>query len=436
MVTKRRTAKVSFSAVTFVLATTAWMTSALAAPQTAEGPSAPASAPGAGQADAPEAPPVDINPAANGESAAPATPAAPVAPKAPEGPLSPMPRVYHAAVYSAPPGEPLDLKATFDHPELIRQVVVVVNTAAGAERIIGFKRGDGDQYVAILPAEIMKAPGISYAIEIEHVNGTRVAAFASRTTMHPVTVIEDLTDTRERALLARLGGRRSIITIGGEYVGFGENRGSLAIPCGQNQTTCAPDEEVIPTVNEHYYRIEAGYTYRSLRTVSEFGFRLGVLRGRSLKQLNVYESDRYDVGLNFGAARVRFRLLDLWQFEGELLTSITEEGFSSGFNLATHIGDPYGTKLILGFERLGLTGVTFGNRIYSRMDIVAGNRMLVSPIVEITDMPNARTFGVRLLAELSFKIAGGFSAQVRGGYQARKSDSGGPGVGGSLSYAF
>jgi len=425
MVTKRHSGKACFSLAAFAFATSGFLAGAWAAPQTE-----PAAAPA--PMDQPAVAPAPTGaqpPAAN----PPAQAAPPVAPMAPTGPI---PRVYHAAVYSALPGEPLEIKAGFDHPELIRRVVVVVLQPSGAERLIEFKRGNQDQYVAVVPGEIVKAPGLSYAIEIEHVNGSRVAAFASRTTMHPVNVIEDITDTREKALLARLGGRRSIISIGGEFVGFGENTGSLPIPCGPNEATCAPGDEVVPTVKEQYYRVEAGYTYRSLRTVSEFGFRLGVLRGQSLKTLDTYESDQYEVGLNFGAARVRFRLLDLWQFEGELLTSITEKGFSSGFNFATHIGDPYGTKLILGFERLGLTGVTFGNRIYSRMDIVAGSRMVVSPIVEITDMPNAQTFGVRLLAELSFKIAGGFSAQVRGGYQARKSDSGGPGVGGSLSYAF
>lgn len=388
----------------------------------------PAAAPAPAEAQSPVANPPAANPVASGQ-----TPPPPVAPMAPVGP---QPHVYHAAVYSAPPSEPLEIKASFDHAQLIRRVVAVVLTASGAERIVEFKRGNQEQYVAIVPGEIMKAPGISYSIEIEHVNGSRIEAFASRTTMHPVTVIEDITDTREKAILARLGGRRSIISVGGEYVGFGKNLGTRPIPCGPNETVCVPGSDYVPNVDEQYYRIEAGYTYRSLRTVSEFGFRLGVLRGRSLKTLDTFESDQYDVGLNFGAARVRFRLLDLWQIEGELLTSITEKGFSSGFNFATHIGDPYGTKLILGFERLGLTGVTFGNRIYSRMDIVAGSRMLVSPIVEITDMPNAQTFGVRLLAELSFKISGGFSAQVRGGYQARKSNSGGPGVGGSLSYSF
>jgi hypothetical protein len=431
MVTKRRTDRISLSVMTFVLAMAAPLASAWAAPQTAETPAADTPA---GQTAAPAAdtPPPAAPPAPAGQTAG-----QPPVPIIPPGPLASVPHVYHAAVYSAPPGEPLDIKATFDNNQLIKRVYVVVTTAAGVERLVDFKRSDREGYVAVIPAELMKAPGFSYAIEIEHVDGSRIAAFASRSAMHPVTVIEDITDTRERALLARLGGRRSIITVGGEYVGFGDNQGTQSIPCGQNQEPeCSPGDDHTPTVNEQYYRIEAGYTYRSLRTVSEFGFRLGVLRGRSLKPLETYEAEQYDVGLNFGAARVRFRLLDLWQLEGELLTSITEEGFSAGINLATHIGDPYGTKLILGFERLGLSGVTFGNRFYSRMDIVAGSRLVVSPVVEITDMPNAEAFGVRLLGELSFKIAGGFSAQVRGGYQARKFDSGGPGVGGSLSYAF
>ena len=424
MVTKRRTDALGLSVIAFVFATAGSIGAAFAAPQMAD---APAAAEPTGQTAAPPPP-------APKDAAPPAVPVGQTA--APQDSAGPQPHVYHAALYSAPPSEPLEIKVKYDYSQLVRRVVAVVNTATGTERLIEFKRSNGEEYVAVVPAELMKAPGITYAIEIEHVNGSRIAAFASRMAMHNVTVIEDITDTRERALLARLGGRRSIVTAGGEYVGFGENQGTSTIPCGANQTTCSPGDEVRPVVNEGYYRIEAGYTYRSLRTVSEFGFRLGVLRGQSLKPLETYQADQYDVGLNFGAARVRFRLLELWQLEGELLTSITEEGFSAGIHLATHIGDPYGTKLILGFERLGLSGVTFGNRFYSRMDIVAGSRLTVSPIIEITDMPNAETFGVRLIGELSLRIAGGFSAQVRGGYQARKFDSGGPGLGGSLSYAF
>jgi len=347
------------------------------------------------------------------------------------------PRVHHAAVSSATPGELLRLRATFEHAELIRNVLVVYQTALGEIKAVPFQRSDEQDYIAVIPGEAVKAPGIAYTIEVEPTNGPRFSAFASRKAMHPVSVIEDRTDARERAALSRLGGRRSLLTAGGEYVGFGVTRGTIAIPCAAGQTSCTPGEEKIPEVDEQYYRVEASYTYRPLRTVSEFGFRLGIVRGRSLVPLTEIDEERYKVGLNFGAARVRFRILDAWHVEGELLSSVTELGFSVGIGGSTQIGDPYGSKLILGFESLGLgDSAPFGNRFYTRLDLVAGERVMVSPIVEVTDMPNAETYGVRLLGEVGISLGHGFGLQLRGGYQARRSTSGGPGFGGSVSYSF
>jgi hypothetical protein len=255
--------------------------------------------------------------------------------------------------------------------------------------------------------------------------------------MHPVSVIEDRTDAREKASLKRLDGRRSVVSVSGEYVGFGKTAGSMAIPCADNQSKCKPGDLVIPSVDEQYYRAEASYTYRPLRVVSEFGFRLGIVRGRSLVPLAELDEEKYKVGLNFGAARIRFRILDAWQAEVELLTSITELGFSVGLGGSTLIGDPYGSKLVLGFESLGLgDSAPFGTRFFTRMDIAPNERWMISPIVEVTDMPHAEVFGVRLLGEVGLVIGRGFSAQLRGGYQARRSTSGGPGLGGSVSYSF
>ncbi len=427
MVTEQRSVKQFLPLAAFVLVTGGSIGSAFA-----DEPAPPTAAPVATGQTSPEVAPVAAAPVA----AAPAL-AQPALQPATPAPAGPTPRVHHAAVYAAQPAESLTIRATFDYPQLMRRAVVVVVSSLGAEQTVVFQRSDRDEYVAVIPADVVKAPGISYAIEIEHMNGSRIAAFASRAAPHPITVIEDRTDARERAALARLGGRRSVITLGGEYVGFGKIFGTEEIPCGSGQTQCTPGQPYLPEVDENYYRIEANYTYRSLRTVSEFGFRLGVLRGRSFKaSINEYREDDYEVGLNFGAARVRFRILDAWQLEGELVTSITEEGFSAGIGGSTYIGDPYGTKLILGFESLGFSGVRFGTRFYSRMDIVGGSRLVISPIIEVTDMPNADDFGVRLLGEVAIKVSGGFSVQIRGGYQARNFTSGGPGFGGNLSYAF
>ncbi|TKC97112.1 hypothetical protein [Polyangium fumosum] len=354
-----------------------------------------------------------------------------------EAPKPTTPRIHHAPIASAEPGTKLVLEASFEHAELIRNVLVVYQTSLGEMKAVPFQRGGERGYIAVIPGEAMKAPGIGYTIEVEQTNGTRVSAFATRKQLHPVSVIEDRTDARERAALSRLGGRRSVVGVSGEYVGFGTTTGTTPIPCAAGQPTCQAGEEVLPSVDEQYYRVEASYTYRPLRTVSEFGFRLGLVRGWSLVSLSAFNEERYKVGLNFGSARIRFRLLDLWHLETELLTSVTEIGFSVGFGASTLIGDPYGSKLILGFESIGLgDSAPFGNRFYSRLDLVAGDRVLVSPIVEVTDMPNAESYGVRLLGEVGITLGRGFSVQLRGGYQARRSTSGGPGFGGSVLYAF
>jgi len=114
------------------------------------------------------------------------------------------------------------------------------------------------------------------------------------------------------------------------------------------------------------------------------------------------------------------------------LTSVTETGFSVGTGAAVLIGDPYASKLTLGFESIQV----FGTRFWSRMDISASDRINVAPIIEVTNMPHADNYGVRLLGELTGQLGQGFSASLRGGYQARVSTGGGPSAGGSLSYAF
>jgi hypothetical protein len=139
-----------------------------------------------------------------------------------------------------------------------------------------------------------------------------------------------------------------------------------------------------------------------------------------------------DLGLNYGAPSVRLRLGDIWHVEGEFLSSVTEVGFSVGTGAALLIGDPYGSKLTLGFESIQV----FGTRMYSRMDIAPRRDLIIAPIVEVTDMPHADRFGVRLLTEASYDAGHGFGIGLRAGYQARVATSGGPTLGLHASYAF
>jgi hypothetical protein len=381
-----------------------------------------------------EAPPAGAPPAPPAH-AAPAV----VAPAAAEAP--PSPRAHHAPVVSARQREAIAIVVVLVHPERVQRATVLYRTADGRSGSAPLLRSSGDGYVATIPADRVLAPSLSYTIEIEPVGGAPFAAFASRERMHSVQVLEDASDARERALLRRLGGKRSVVAASAEHVRFGETEPRTSIRCGAGQDRCAEGELLSPgsaAVDDQYYRIEAGYTYRPLGTVAEFSLRGGVIRGTSLVPSEEFDESRYKVGANYGAPTVRFRLADAWHLEAEFLTSITEVGFSVGFGGALLIGDPYGTRLTLAFETIGPGDdqAYFGSRFQSRVDIAASEAISIAPLIEVTDMPHAEEYGVRLLGEAGIALGGGFHAAVRGGYQARKSTSGGPSAGGTLSLAF
>src|SRR5262249_44893836 len=152
----------------------------------------------------------------------------------------------------------------------------------------------------------------------------------------PVAIAPDRVETRERAAYDRLDGRRSVVTTTGEMVRFGTTAPTGPIRCAPGQSSCTAGELIPPDraqVDDQYWRVEAGYTYRPLKTVAEFSIRGGVVRGTSLVAGD-YDESKYAVGLNYGATTVRFRLADSWHLEGELLTSISETGFSVGTGAA------------------------------------------------------------------------------------------------------
>jgi hypothetical protein len=321
------------------------------------------------------------------------------------------PALHHAPVSVARSGESISIVGAIEHPELVKSAFVVYRAPRDTLRQVPFQRASSGPYVAIIPPEDVRTPWIAYAVELELVNGGRRAVFASRDEMQQIEVPGDLDDGREQAASERLGGRRSVVTTSGEYVVFGQR--------SEFEGRVVPDR---------YWRTEASYTYRPLRTVAEFGIRVGVVRGPNPDR----DPSKPDLGLNYGAPRVRFRLGEIWHLDGEFLSSVTEVGFSVGTGAALHIGDPYGSKLSLGFETIQV----FGTRIYSRMDIAARPDLVISPIVEVTDMPHADRFGVRLLTEARFDAGKGVRLGLIGGYQARVATGGGPTIGLSGSYAF
>lgn len=334
------------------------------------------------------------------------------------------PRLHHAPPSTGVAGEAIAIEATIEHAELVARAVLVVVDGAGVQEL-PFRRAISGPYVAIIPRDAVRAPHLSYAIELETTSGARVAVFASREAPHELQVREPVEDLRERALLARLGGLRSVVATMGELAYFGKTDANIT-PSGAPPGTVAQAR-----IADQYWRAEAGYTYRMLGTVSEFGIRLGVVRGRSVVA-GQPDASKYDVGLNYGAPTVRFRVQDWLHVEGELLTSVTEVGFSVGGGGAVLLGDPYGARLTLGVEGIQI----FGTRGYSRMDLPISRSVTIAPTIEVTDMPHASKTGVRLFSDVRVELGGGWQAMGRVAYQARDAASGGPGFGVGAAYAF
>ena len=322
------------------------------------------------------------------------------------------PVIDHAPVLATKAKAPLRLYATFQHADRALEVFVIYRSdGSGGLRQAAFRRAGTDGYVAEIPADHVIGDTLRYSLEARLHDGTALALFASRESPHEVQLQEDRTDRAEAVALARLSGRRSVVASTLEYVDFGARSPDLG--------------RGLPPSPDRYLRAEAGYTFRMLRDVAEVGLRLGVVRGTSPGR------DR-QVGLNYGAPHLRLRALPLLHFDFSVLTSVTEIGFSLGGGAAVHIGDPYGTKLSLGFE----TVQVFGTRGYSRLDVSGPLGLTLSPIVEVTDMPHATATGVRLLFEASRPVASGLTISARGGYQARDEATGGPTLGLGAAYAF
>ena len=335
-----------------------------------------------------------------------------------------VPELSHTPVSTAQSGQSLELVADLSHPQLLKRAVLLHRGPGEANfHEVPFRRGP-DHYRAALGAESVRATGLSYAIELELPSGERIPGFASRAEPFDVQVQLSKEEADEKAALMRLNGHRSVTSLSGEWVTFGKTKAAvLPAEFGAAPMSVSRDDD--------YYRLEASYTYRPLRTVNEFGVRLGLVRGSSPQDATLAGTD-LDVGLNYAAPWLRLRLSDSVYATGHLVTGVTEVDFSLGIGAQLTLGDPYGASLGVGFETIE----GFGSRFFTRVNILVSEGLVLSPIIEATDMPNAGTYGVRLLAELGFQLTPQFKLAVLGGYQARNAVSGGPSLGTTASLSF
>lgn len=362
--------------------------------------------------------------------AAPAAARAAAAEQGSAKPGAPQPGLLHTPVSTATAGQALELGADFSHPELLRQAVLLYRSGAGGYQEVPFRRGAA-AYRASVPAAAVMAGRLEYLIELELPGGQRIAGFASREAPFSVQVQLARDDAQEQAALLRVAGRRSLTRVSGEWVTFGRSDASASRSSGVDPATGQQQAPAASAARaDDYFRLEASYAYRPLRLVNEFGVRLGLVRGSSPREPG--DRSTAEVGLNYAAPWLRLRLSDVAHATAHLVTGVTEVDFSLGGGLQLTLGDPQGASLHAGFEHIE----GFGSRFFTRLDILASESVRVSPIIEATNMPNARQYGVRLLTEVGWQATPELGLALLGGYQSRSAVGGGVSLGATASLGF
>jgi hypothetical protein len=282
----------------------------------------------------------------------------------------------------------------------------------GDWRLAEFRR-DGDRWLAEIPGDAVRPPGVEYFIDAEQ-GGAVSAEFASAALPHVVVVRPAGGELRRARDLDSRGGGRSRISAGVDHVDFGRRE-----VAGQDS-------------NDRFYRVEADWNYLVLRYPLK-GFRIGYSRlvgttpapgiGGDAQCTSVSCAVGYKVG---GWFELRFALLEGVELDLRGAVMATAAGASPGGRVELRVGVEDGSHIALGGEVLADVGASGFFRL--GWATVPGLPMAVT--VEATDYPaSERPTAVRLLYDVYHPFANRLRLGARLGYQARDERVGGVALG-------
>ncbi len=260
--------------------------------------------------------------------------------------------------------------------------------SGGAFSTLELVRKDGSQWVAIVPATAVTAPGLDY-----YITSGDQPVFASASWPHtmPVTVTESA-ERRTRDLV-RADNRRSRVNTSFEWVEFGT-------------TQDRNGDDVL----DRYYRVDADFSYRLLAYPLE-ELRVGYTR------LCGDATDCSDKGFKVGGwFELGLGVVEGVRLDGRVMVMATEKGFALGGRIEGRLGVRDASHIAMGIEHLADVGTSGFFRLgWGTVPLTP-----MAATVEITQIPDdERNAGVRLYYDIARNLGGGLRAGVRVGYAAR-----------------
>ncbi|MFN0250565.1 MAG: hypothetical protein ACKV2T_27040 [Kofleriaceae bacterium] len=306
--------------------------------------------------------------------------------------------IAHAAITHVPPAEATagtEIELFADAPPASPTLVVHYRAhgkdASRPFQTIELVRKDGSQWVAVVPATSVTAPGLDY-----YITSGAQPVFASASWPHTMPVTVTRAAERRTRDLARVEGRRSRVNTSFEWVEFGTRKDRNG-------------DDVL----DRYFRVDADFSYRLLAYPLE-ELRVGYT-GLCGDQL-----DCSDKGFKVGGwFELGLGVVEGVRVDGRVMVMATEQGFALGGRVEGRLGVRDASHIAMGVEHLADVG-TSG---FFRLGWGTVPNTPMAATVEISQIPDEnRAAGVRLYYDVARYIGGGFRAGVRVGYAARNQE--------------
>ncbi len=261
-------------------------------------------------------------------------------------------------------------------------------------------RKDDANWVAVVPATTIAAPGIDY-----YIAAGAQPVFATPEWPHALSVTSPPDDERRARDNIRFGGRRSRMQALGEWVEYGPTRGTGGLKLADN-----------------YYRFDADLSYRLWAYPLE-EIRVGYTRllgtteiedtGACTTEATCTDPAGFKVAVWF---ELGLAAVEGVRFDARMIALATQDGFAVGGRGEARLGARDASHVAVGAEYLAEVGANG----FFRLGWGTVPKWPMSATVEVTNLPASyRDTGVRLYYDVAREVIEGLRIGVRVGYAAR-----------------
>ena len=255
--------------------------------------------------------------------------------------------VHHTPRNQALAGRPLSLHASVAGDWKLGALYALARGADQREFTrVPFARAPEGDYLAVIPASVVRRAGLLYAIVSEAGDGETRDHFATQKSPHAVVVHGRSPSEEQEEQLARYGGHRARFTAAGSVVAYGTRL----------QTDADGHEGESDAYSDRYWQGDVEFLYRPLNVVHDFRLGFHALRGE-WSEIDGEAPDRgRSPGLYYAHGEVNFEVHRWFSVGLRPIIGVNAAGFVVGGGGAARVGDIAGTHFQASVDGIGEVG--------------------------------------------------------------------------------